>query len=1655
MMKHNVSINNVIEAILDGNSVAAHDAAMAISRRDGGAAVDIIAQAKKEAFVVRNAGKISAAVAQLPHLIEVAAYSHEQHLLACTTKPSKHGLGACKLAELHVAHHAPKAALVRHCKMAHEVGVKTAPTANEIERRLVRRSQMTETAIAAKIRYFAGCAELAVFNNTAELTAELKAFVLGGCKCRMGEGDIDAARRELEAKADAFAAEFKAAAADDEAKAVASKDMSSDASAINAMKHGFDMDAMVDDALGHCHCKTGAAYGQDMKFTYEDAMKMAEDHTCNKQGVHAMKNHEGMGTVFALILQPSMANGKLTCLRGILSTTATQIHNVNRGYMVPFQRLQSVLGTPKDAKKCGSDQIVILDASKLPAVSSEASLQAVIKAANILSYGFYLVKLGTKDNKLVDSIGNEYDGSHYDVVVPDPEVMGQSIVITGNDDIYGNVPYIANDVYLKKDGSPKNGVKSFVGDGDEIGDILPDKAAETCGQGQNTPSQGRKSQMSCYENTTIELRQKYRRALAEATIGESEINRGRKVDPKGLTDINNRQSSKATAMGMQTWQKCSVDEYAILFKQDDNTDGAFKWASSCIARNLMVVRNVEWDKLTDEQRERAMESVYGYLIQSRPYTIKGAGLVIADEDIRLLLERAGKVLVINPNTASDELREELNTMLSKAGRGEADVKLGKPETFVGHFKGVNGVVVTRSMDVAPDGVVCTFNQIHDVYPGFLADLNAVKDCFDVRKVDGINVLQVAAEDPMTDFRNAHTSAQLLKCFLRAMKECPSIPDEDKTKFRRFCAEAMLRVIRRQVEEDCDYSAKPKKFGSEMIDTSYVAGVARDLNPESLECIPGLFRGVMEDVKKRLEKTINFDRYSVAGHVAMLTCDFAYELVGESVLTMTKDYVEVIDPVWDRYARETGRDDDLCIGIKHPSMGTQEFLKIVVVPIKEVLRRIFVLQKKLGFSDYVAWRLCFHYVHLKEGLAVLPSRLAKIAMIAAGLDLDGDEMIVLFCEAVKLSIKGASEDEILEHVFDIVLAMWESGLPMKAVKIVPGGTPDKSEMVVDDASYIRIMKKFLMMGNKGVGQVTNSHRVLDELLLVDTHAEDARSKIGFFYALDEKVFGFTRGHGHDYVPQVAETEDGEIRFLSINRTKADIVDAIKEAAAGVRTSYKNCLALHNDLDVLGRHVQELTIDSQKKFFKVVADYIDTMKGFTILPLFAHLGFDLNLGDTSENSSLQLETNSCYSLNEENKVVFKPVTVIKNRSGKKTSVLADAFADFRAEAFNYAFGKLDAMRTTYVESLNCGDDLEAEFEGVAKRLKNENVCRIQHAIKMVRTANSLYRKYMDALMRTYVYGNDVSALERDLLTDDVRNEVNRVYGDMMANIDNEVRRIAALAGVTNPSDIVTIAAGGNTNAKDGTSLVVGGLLGKLLKPETVYYLAERSDTPVVTREYHGKKAEAILDYVDSDKVWVADGFIGSTDIKTDLMDGTYSIDADDEGNVTLERPITDFIDVPSADMNKITFQTTIDDMCTEESLQAIAHGQHLRLVHEKVMKKRGLCDAVMLKDENDNAIAEVMAGDFSQFTKVGHEFSFNVISPMYAGREGDFASFHIMPESVDAEGKKTRRYVLMTLENVTETVANSNAGDKLSDDDIESFLDGDESAIDSFVDDFFNN
>ena len=56
MMKHNVNLQDVVEAILDSNNVAAHDAAMVISRRDGGAAVDIIAQAKKEAFVVLNAG---------------------------------------------------------------------------------------------------------------------------------------------------------------------------------------------------------------------------------------------------------------------------------------------------------------------------------------------------------------------------------------------------------------------------------------------------------------------------------------------------------------------------------------------------------------------------------------------------------------------------------------------------------------------------------------------------------------------------------------------------------------------------------------------------------------------------------------------------------------------------------------------------------------------------------------------------------------------------------------------------------------------------------------------------------------------------------------------------------------------------------------------------------------------------------------------------------------------------------------------------------------------------------------------------------------------------------------------------------------------------------------------------------------------------------------------------------------------------------------------------------------------------------------------------------------------------------------------------------------------------------------------------------------
>lgn len=1286
-------------------------------------------------------------------------------------------------------------------------------------------------------------------------------------------------------------------------------------------------------------CKALMTHEAGFHFCLQRFAAVAEHHVNVEADVHDMKGHEGTAQVQAVVLHPIWANGDVSGIRAELCTTRVNIHSVNRIYLRNHAALQSAIGTKIYSKGKGSAQIVVLDMSQLSVADTARCM-----AADVLTDGIFLAKL---------------DGKKYDVLQKLSD--GSFKVLSGKRDEFDNIPVVGHNAVYTKNGTLKKGVRHFAG---------------AFGASQNTPSQGRKNQIALYENTTQKLVEKLNKALFNATLGETEINRGKVVDAKGLTDINNRQSSHATTMGMRADQGCEVRDYVVRFREDGNTDGAFKLSARCIARNLAIVRGDAFDTLSGWDQYKAELSVYGYLVQCRPYTIKAAGMVVGAKDLDLLL-RNDRVLVINPNTASDVLLADVNTMLSKVDRKKAGVKAGKRETFLPRFQDVDGIFVTRSMQVGPDGLAVNYSALKAAQPEFVADFNAVKDCFDIRMIDGVNVLAVAHMD-LHDFRQAHTCAQLMKCVLRAVKVNPAVKAD-------FVSE-MKTLINRQLDEDCDYSAKPKAFGAEMIDTSYVSGVARDLNPTTLETIPELFRGVMEDCKRRVENTVNFDRYAVAGHSGMITSDLAYELVGESVLTMTKDYVEVIDPVWDRYCAETGCEDNRVIALKNPAMGTQEFLYIVVVPVHEAVRRAHVLQHKLGFSNEIAERLEFFYKNIKEGAVILPAHLKEIAMIAAGCDLDGDKITMHFV--------GSGS---------IVLVMWESGLPMKAVDIDNNNVCDKTPMVVDDKAYQEIMKKFFQIANKGVGQVTNGHRILDEVLLFDDTAEDNDTlrRKAFFMGIARDAFGASENGGHDYESQITVEESDTIPGLMVYKTTSDIVDRIGKQAKSMAVTWKNVLALGNDLDVVGRHVQELTIDAQKKFYKVVCGYIDAMKGYSILPLRAAIQYDLNLADNSEKSSVKLLGSRGYKL-VDGKLSCEVVD-ISNKAGKTFYTYADAFTPFRKYAGNRAAAKLNAMRETYLASVASHDDdaLARAFRDASARLRNEDIHCVQHVLGMVRIVNTLYRQYTKALKDEYIT-NDMDRLEQARVEEDIRKEVYERFNDVISYLDNEVRRIASLQGITDPCDLVAIAAG--SNKKNGGSVLAGGTLGKMLKAETVYYLAKHSEMNRVTRSIRNASELDGMDVVEAKH----GRFVG-TSIETDLMDGSYDVVRDEDGNVSVERDITDFVELPKPDMGMLTFRTGIGDgFCTEEGLNALQNGQHLHIVHEKDSRNY---DVLFLKDEAENVIAEVFCGTFTQKDKVGKEFGWNIVSKMYEGKEGNLLDVNIMKRD------NGQQYALITLDGVT--------------------------------------
>ena len=1296
----------------------------------------------------------------------------------------------------------------------------------------------------------------------AELTTELKAFVVGGCKTIV---TADVVRREilvqdLDEKADADEkAEFKPNLQRFAAKEMESFkfDLQLFAEKKPLITSATEEDLLKLDGIGkkNAHsiflairkgntlesdmmkaCLTAKAF-KSLKAAYRftemhedeeisDERRMHEafvkyqKHIGNNAVIRELTEKDGLGYVQKL----TFVRGKDKTTAAKLDVTAIEINPVNRGYFEENVELQQFSGVKKTFRR-GSKDIVIFDISAISSASKDDKTRMAAK----MDGAFYIAKVGDEATIVVENEGIDF------------------------------VDYIDLRTGKLVDEKVVEGAPKFFGD---------------LGLGAFSAGQGRNYNIMAFRANGAEDAQRFVDALDEATLGEYSLNVEtlRKVTSTERADINTRMGSKLTGLGLNKAMGCGLKTYVILLNKNDNTDGRFAFSARAIAQAIVDKKNV----LSDEAFDELVEKLTGYIIQARPYTVKGAGLSCSQAKIDLDL-RDKKVYVLDVDDPKNAQKlDQLNAVLSKPRRSRAKIDL----KAVPGFEGYDAIKVCHGDVDAP--------------VDFYADLNAFKDQFDLRRVDGVNV--VAVPRVKKDFI-VTTSAQFLKVALMGVK---------KSGLSKALKAVMEKVIERTLGEVFDIKASKKSFGAEMLDCSYLSGLIKDLNPsiEALRFFPNVLRDIMEDMARSAENIINLDKYNVDGTIAMMTSDPTIEAFGEGVLKVTKEYVEVFDPAFLRYAAMNGIDvkNYRGVAIKHPSMGTREILFVVFITEEEMCDRIAALGKKLGRSEDDI-EICQDTIRsFKEGGVIIPEDLPSVAQIAAGSDLDGDEIIIHY--PTKDNANFAA----------LLWAAKKSGkFSWVAVDIVPDDKGSKKRVMVDGKIFISQMHKNLLSENASVGAITNAHDTLNQFLLAEGKDIEFTAK-----AIYSRVFGMGKEAASADAAYVSPLKRTVNKYgIEVIHTSKEVVTDVLAAMRKAAPTKENILAAAEDWDVIGRHQQELTIDAQKKDYEVKnTEYIQKLSdAVSTLRLKNRITFVMGVRDEEDmEEPVTIETdlksgkasNSGYLI-DDNGVVTALSYHIKREDKDALLVIKDSFAGFRVLAATKAVKKLNELKDEYRDFVELNDEgkkclqwYNASYDKFAKN-KDGLLDRVIDLRNMMYASGNIYRdlkKQAEGRESDSKFNYNFTREDKEKIAKEGRkfvyDEMNAIY----AAISNEARKIVAdFKGDASVMRIMAFLSKGKA-FKDSS-------VGKLFKEEFAQMICRKSETSEVHYELYGMGSLVASEatgkiIVKNGEAWTQDGLFVDD---VDLVDGEYRVEEPSDGKVELVRPLCELINIPEADDSKL--------------------------------------------------------------------------------------------------------------------------------------------------------
>ncbi len=1059
----------------------------------------------------------------------------------------------------------------------------------------------------------------------------------------------------------------------------------------------------------------------------------------------------------------------------------------------------------------------------------------------------------------------------------------------------------------------------------------------------NSASQGRQCSIAMFANGTKEQAAKFEKVLNDVNYGELEQcnNSHLQLDAKSLADIVNRLGSKFTAMRLSGAEE--LHNVLIYMGKDKESDGQININKNYMAR---VFGN----------------GVFGDY-QMRPFTakvnaaVREAGFMRVYEDARNL-----NVYTIYADSVTKEEQLAFNKVMNKALRGKMNFITGEgvPEIFKG-YTAIRIVYDRQYARAAAD---------------IIGDLNAFKDTWTLSKRSHLNIMAVNHDNKRADYCDVYTNVQLWRLIFCAVNKYGN--DKVKELFDKLSK----KLYTRELDANLSLDQSSGVFaGQEKLNCNFITGVLQLLNKEAWMKYPSVFRKVLRDVVARIEETVNRDRYRHEGGNRVLRVDDAYCAMLKGVLKVTNDYIEVYDPIFERYARKLGLVDRRGFMQKVPDMGTREGWKILFISAEDYISRVTALPVREDWRQAAITSI----VNTPAGTVLMPANIDVVAGVAAGLDFDRDKGIFFYPTNDGISIPAV---------------IWDSEWKPRYVNIETPEARKKNVMrdlggVISSAafSYYAIMS--MGNGNRTVGEVTNAFNVLTMPAWMNW-----TDGVEIFAAEMYKACFKMGSEGKSkYISQIKREDvvinaDGEkmVRETAV----ADLAKRIEAAAAKAAVTEANVLALADDLDVLARSTQELTIDAQKNDYPVYTKFMDNLRNFSNLILTGVIKFNINYygnpnwklvdicsahGTVGKNAANPIPC-AYYKVNSKGQIVvgssskkLKKVAddlfVMETANGTKKYILADAYAAIRTEAATYALKNLRIFAEQYIQTVEARESSVTENKMLQADLYTvvpaHVLMQLKNAVGIVYTISSMWSEQQDAMRAKctsnmmYAY---MSKAQRMKAEQDINAYVNQEMNNLIIAADNNIRQIISdnincireCSGIDRDftaSDAILLMADSRLSK---SSFDLEGILGRCMRPETLKMMCEQAEQHEVVVEVD----DDLDELVDGSVVDVFDREIMGTDIAVDLVSGEYKVRVE-ANKKYLVRDVVDFIEIPEVDNTKMAFKYFTRTKETVEALKSIPAGAEISITLKNMRSSKCHFELTVNGETIDIAISEGLTAE----------------------------------------------------------------------------------------------